>query len=120
MPSVHARNTLSGLVLILFISGCSVLDLAGTQPEGPTPEEDTTTGESRQPDCQWQATRGVAQLVEKLNGKARFEFFPGEQSVKAPYHSDWRQGEEFKAVLRQSDREGCGPEIDIMESLEPT
>lgn len=109
---------------LLLLSGCGFVQLAG--PPAPGPEQDQSQEqaqdktESDTRDCLWQATRGVAQLKERLNGEALFEFFPGELPVKAPSRPDWHEGDEFKAILRHADQEGCGVTIDIMESLEST
>lgn len=121
------RQTLLCLALLLP-GGCGFVQLAGPSDSGPEQDQnqeqaqeqaqDKTESDAR--DCRWQTTRGVAQLKERLNGEALFEFFPGELPVKAPSRPDWHEGDEFKAILRHADQEGCGVTIDIMESLEST
>lgn len=107
-----------GLLLLLAASGCGMLEFT----EGPRPEQPPTPPVS-EPDkkteqCQWQHTRGIAQLLEWLNGDAQFEFFPGEKTVAAPGKSHWQEGDEFKAELREAQQTGCETTLIIMDPLE--
>ncbi|TVP58123.1 MAG: hypothetical protein EA349_04995 [Halomonadaceae bacterium] len=105
------------LLLALAVSGCAALESPGSPSPEPTPP---TASEPREPreNCDWQSTRGIAQLLEWMNGSARFEFFPGEQLIVAPGRSGWQEGDEFKAELREAPQAGCDPQLIIIDPLE--
>jgi len=123
MPTV-LRATL--LTLILSLGGCAVFD--GMQPK---PEESEAPAETTQEpgpatdeptdvtDCQWEETRGIAELVSVDNDTGKFLFYPGEIEVNSAVQADWQSGQEFKSILKQPLGDNCPPaRLDSLEPLE--
>ena len=118
--TVLSPRTFVLVLLVMLLSGCAVFeDLTVTEPtedeDKPPAEEPTVT---REDDCDWQEVRGVAELVEVLNGDGRFVFYPGEETVTQARQEHWEIGDEFTALLKVETENRCDPQMDIKQELE--